>query len=136
MMKFNGEKAEADHQVSSTTNLINGNIQSETIQMEDSTAKAPFKSLSQMGQQEPKQYQKQPQNRPNPLDDRRVNAVLPLIAPKTLIDEIPLQLESLDFVAQSRFNCEKIIQGKSDRLLVVIGPCSIHDPEAALEYGK
>lgn len=58
----------------------------------------------------------------------------PLIQPELLISEIPLTDKSLDTVIQGRKNAIEIITGKSDRLLVVVGPCSLHDPVMALKY--
>jgi 3-deoxy-7-phosphoheptulonate synthase len=51
-----------------------------------------------------------------------------------LLSEIPLTQESLNTVVQGRRDAVQIIMGKSDRLLVVCGPCSLHDPTTALEY--
>jgi len=67
--------------------------------------------------------------------DLRILATKPLVAPAVLEAEIPLTDERATIVEQSRRNVESIITGADDRLLVVVGPCSIHDPEAALEYG-
>ncbi|TVY16443.1 Phospho-2-dehydro-3-deoxyheptonate aldolase, tyrosine-inhibited [Lachnellula arida] len=58
----------------------------------------------------------------------------PLIAPELLISEIPLTHASLKTVLQGRRDAVEIIMGKSDRLLVMCGPCSLHDPATALEY--
>lgn len=58
----------------------------------------------------------------------------PLIQPALLIDEIPVSDASLDAVVKGRREAAEIVMGQSDRLLVVVGPCSIHDPATALEY--
>lgn len=58
----------------------------------------------------------------------------PLIQPELLLSEIPPSDVSLDTVVQGRRDAVDIITGKSDRLLVVVGPCSLHDPAAALKY--
>ncbi|OAV93816.1 3-deoxy-7-phosphoheptulonate synthase [Puccinia triticina 1-1 BBBD Race 1] len=50
--------------------------------------------------------------------------------------EIPLSLKAEKTVQAARDACAKIISGKDDRLIVVVGPCSIHDPEQALEYAR
>jgi len=53
-----------------------------------------------------------------------------------LAAELPLDDAGADFIDQSRRAAEEIIIGRDDRLLVVVGPCSIHDPAAALDYAK
>jgi 3-deoxy-7-phosphoheptulonate synthase len=68
-------------------------------------------------------------------DDERIKDITVLPPPEHLIRFFPIQgtaVESL--VAQTRKRIQSIMAGKDDRLLVVIGPCSIHDPHAALEY--
>jgi 3-deoxy-7-phosphoheptulonate synthase len=57
-----------------------------------------------------------------------------LIPPQLLISEIPITNASLETVLQGRKEAVEIIVGKSDRLLVICGPCSLHDPATALEY--
>ncbi|MES2694322.1 MAG: 3-deoxy-7-phosphoheptulonate synthase [Verrucomicrobiota bacterium] len=66
--------------------------------------------------------------------DLRIRAQKPLIAPAVLEDELPLSDAGAALVASSRRETAAILTGADDRLLVVIGPCSIHDPAAALEY--
>ena len=58
----------------------------------------------------------------------------PLIQPELLISEIPITNASLQTVVQGRKDAIQIIMGKSDRLLVICGPCSLHDPATAVEY--
>lgn len=58
----------------------------------------------------------------------------PLIPPALLISELPVSSASHKTVAQGRQDAIEIIMGNSDRLLVVCGPCSLHDPITALEY--
>jgi len=67
-------------------------------------------------------------------DDLRIEHIHSLVSPHTLMDEIPLSAASEDFVTRSRTAAEDILTGRSDRLLVVAGPCSIHDPKSAIEY--
>jgi 3-deoxy-7-phosphoheptulonate synthase len=69
-----------------------------------------------------------------PTSDLRIRAQKPLIAPAVLEDELPLPDAGADLVAQTRRGVASILTGADDRLLVIVGPCSIHDPEAALEY--
>lgn len=54
--------------------------------------------------------------------------------PGTLTSEIPLRAEEQNFIAQSRKSIEKILLGEDRRLLLIVGPCSIHDVEAAFDY--
>lgn len=67
-------------------------------------------------------------------DDLRIRAVRPLLPPAILIEEIPIEDESTEFVAASRTQVTNSLRGSDNRLVVVVGPCSIHDPMAALEY--
>ncbi|MCC5814336.1 MAG: 3-deoxy-7-phosphoheptulonate synthase [Leptospira sp.] len=69
-------------------------------------------------------------------DDIHIEALKPLLPPAILIEELPLSEEASELVAHSRKTIENIITGKDDRLVVVVGPCSIHDPEAGIEYAK
>jgi 3-deoxy-7-phosphoheptulonate synthase len=69
-------------------------------------------------------------------DDVRIDTLKPLLPPAILMEEIPLGEEASRAVASSRAEVADIIDGKDDRLVVVVGPCSIHDPEAGLEYAR
>ncbi|KAK5633264.1 hypothetical protein RRF57_008978 [Xylaria bambusicola] len=60
----------------------------------------------------------------------------PLIPPALLISEIPMTDASLQTVVKGRRAAVSIIMGRSDRLLVIVGPCSIHDPAMAQEYAR
>ena len=71
-----------------------------------------------------------------PTSDLRIRAVRPLVSPAVLAEELPLDDAGADFVAQSRRTVEDILAGRDDRLLALVGPCSIHDPAAACEYGE
>ncbi|MEI6676926.1 MAG: 3-deoxy-7-phosphoheptulonate synthase [Verrucomicrobiota bacterium] len=68
-------------------------------------------------------------------DDLRISGLNPLISPAILAYYLPVTDPAAELVADTRGQCDAILRGKDDRLLVVVGPCSIHDPEAALEYG-
>lgn len=70
------------------------------------------------------------------VDDLRIAQIKPLIPPAILMEEIPLSTAGSDFVAASRKSIEQIMRGKDDRILVVVGPCSIHDVVAARDYGQ
>ncbi|KAL0058208.1 hypothetical protein AAF712_015124 [Marasmius tenuissimus] len=68
------------------------------------------------------------------IQDRRVIGYDPLVQPALLKHETPASRESLRTIAAARYNAGKIIAGADDRMLVIVGPCSIHCPEQALEY--
>ena len=67
-------------------------------------------------------------------DDLRIAGINPLISPAVLAYYLPLTEQASELVASTRAQADAILRGDDDRLLVVVGPCSIHDPEAALEY--
>ncbi|MGD9831797.1 MAG: 3-deoxy-7-phosphoheptulonate synthase [Piscinibacter sp.] len=69
------------------------------------------------------------------IDDVRIGAVRPLINPALLQERVPLQDDTLALVEASRAQIADVLHGRSDRLVVVVGPCSIHDHDQALEYG-
>ena len=66
--------------------------------------------------------------------DLRIRTIKPLIAPVSLEAELPLSEAGAECVARARREIAAIISGADDRVLVVVGPCSIHDPVAAVEY--
>jgi 3-deoxy-7-phosphoheptulonate synthase len=69
-----------------------------------------------------------------PTSDLRIRATTPLPAPAALEAEIPLDDLGATRVSIARREIAAVMAGRDDRLLVVVGPCSIHDPEAALDY--
>jgi len=70
-------------------------------------------------------------------DDERIKDVTPLPPPEHLIRFFPISGTPVEkLVGDTRRHIRHIMQGKDDRLLVVMGPCSIHDPAAALEYAR
>jgi 3-deoxy-7-phosphoheptulonate synthase len=70
-------------------------------------------------------------------DDERIENIVTLPPPEHLIRFFPIQGTAVEAqIAETRARVREILQGRSDRLLVVIGPCSIHDPLAAVEYAK
>ncbi|KUI69950.1 Phospho-2-dehydro-3-deoxyheptonate aldolase, tyrosine-inhibited [Cytospora mali] len=71
---------------------------------------------------------------PQLADDTRVEGQDPLIPPALLISEIPMEPTALETIVKGRNEAAEIIMGRDNRLLVVVGPCSIHDPATALEY--
>jgi 3-deoxy-7-phosphoheptulonate synthase len=75
--------------------------------------------------------------RTSSVDDERIVEVQVLPAPEVLIQHFPIRGSPIEgFVARSRAALRRILRGQDDRLLVVIGPCSIHDPAAAVEYAR
>jgi 3-deoxy-7-phosphoheptulonate synthase len=69
-------------------------------------------------------------------DDLRITAVKQLMRPEELLSEIPTTGPVAEVVAAGREGIQKVLRHEDDRLVVVVGPCSIHDPEAAIEYAK
>jgi len=69
-------------------------------------------------------------------DDLRIRSITPLATPAVVKDEIPAPPAALATVHATRARLQRILAGGDDRLVVVIGPCSIHDPRAALEYAS
>ena len=70
------------------------------------------------------------------LRDRRIERVEPLVAPVTLLDELALSDEHAEVVRQGRAEVHAILGGVDDRLLVIVGPCSVHDVDATLDYAR
>ena len=68
--------------------------------------------------------------------DLRIRASRPLLAPAILEEEIPLDDAGAALVERSRREVAAVMSGSDPRLLVVVGPCSVHDPEAALDYAR
>jgi 3-deoxy-7-phosphoheptulonate synthase len=69
-------------------------------------------------------------------DDLRIREIKELLAPAVVRDEFPLTETAAEVTSESRHEIHRILHGADDRLLVIIGPCSIHDPKAALEYAR
>ena len=67
-------------------------------------------------------------------DDLRIRGTNQLISPEQLIAEISVSDRAAETVANARQAIHRILTGEDDRLLVIVGPCSIHDPAAAREY--
>jgi len=66
--------------------------------------------------------------------DTRITGYEPLLSPAALLDELPLNDKATGTVEQSRAEVRAVLDGSDDRLLVIAGPCSVHDPVAALDY--
>jgi len=69
-------------------------------------------------------------------DDVRIEALKPLIPPAILMEEIPVSDTGSETVAEARRAISACLRGEDDRLVVVVGPCSIHDTAAALDYAR
>jgi len=71
-----------------------------------------------------------------PLENLRVRGVTRLITPSQIKEQQPASPAQVDTVLQGREAARAILRGEDDRLLVIAGPCSIHDPKAAMEYAN
>lgn len=67
-------------------------------------------------------------------DDLRINGMDEALAPESLIEQFPVSDESSSLVFTKRNEAAQIVRGEDDRLLCIVGPCSIHDTHSALEY--
>ncbi|MGP1939095.1 MAG: 3-deoxy-7-phosphoheptulonate synthase [Arsenophonus sp. ET-DL9-MAG3] len=70
------------------------------------------------------------------INELRTQFIDNLITPQALVDEFPLSKKIIENVTKSRKAIKSILVGQDQRLLVIIGPCSVHDTQAALEYAK
>ncbi|MCA3231406.1 MAG: 3-deoxy-7-phosphoheptulonate synthase [Cupriavidus sp.] len=78
-----------------------------------------------------------PPDRTSVTDDAHVDDIIPLPPPEHLIRFFPIRGTAVEtLVTQTRQRISGILHGQDDRLLVIMGPCSIHDPQAALEYAR
>ena len=78
-----------------------------------------------------------PVDKTSQTDDQRIQDITVLPPPEHLIRFFPIQGTAVEkLIARTRKVIHEIMRGKDDRLLVVIGPCSIHDPAAAIEYAR
>ena len=69
-------------------------------------------------------------------DDVRIESITELLDPEALIADLPASETAQQTVNAARTGIHNILQGADDRLVVVVGPCSIHDPKAALDYAQ
>ena len=70
------------------------------------------------------------------IDDTRIDAVRPLITPALLMEKLPGSAATLALVERSREAIARVLHGEDERLVVVVGPCSIHDHGQALDYAR
>ena len=68
--------------------------------------------------------------------DLRVESIRPLLPPAILLEELPLSDAAAITVSRAREEVARILRGEDDRLVVIVGPCSIHDPGAAVDYAQ
>jgi 3-deoxy-7-phosphoheptulonate synthase len=69
-------------------------------------------------------------------ENTRVSGVTRLVTPREVKDKLPASPEVLSKVSEYRETCRRILRGEDQRLLVIVGPCSIHDPVSAIDYAK
>ena len=69
-------------------------------------------------------------------DDIRIDEIRQLLPPSLLLSELPILESSAQLINSTRSDIESVLNGLSDKLLVVVGPCSIHDQKAAIDYAE
>ena len=69
-------------------------------------------------------------------DDIRIDEIRQLLPPSLLLSELPILESSAQLINSTRSDIDSVLNGLSDKLLVVVGPCSIHDRKAAIEYAE
>lgn len=69
-------------------------------------------------------------------DDLRIAGITEVTSPEQLLQQYPMSTKASEVVARSRTAIHDILHGKDDRVFVVVGPCSIHDPKAAMAYAE
>jgi 3-deoxy-7-phosphoheptulonate synthase len=79
---------------------------------------------------------KEPSTRTGRIRDQRIVRHVPLSAPRELMDEIPLSDAHSEVLIRGRADVQRVLHGRDDRLLVVVGPCSVHDVDATREYAE
>jgi 3-deoxy-7-phosphoheptulonate synthase len=75
-----------------------------------------------------------PRQQSDRVRDRRIERVVELVSPAEILEDLPLGTEREDAVLAHRAKVKAILDRDDDRLLVIVGPCSVHDPDAAVEY--
>src|SRR5262244_3696944 len=73
---------------------------------------------------------------PQPTRDLRIRRFRPLVPPAILLEELPLSDTGVTTVTRGRAEVARVLHGEDDRLVVVVGPCSVHDPSAGLDYAQ
>jgi 3-deoxy-7-phosphoheptulonate synthase len=70
------------------------------------------------------------------VSDTRITGYEPLLSPAALLEELRLTEKAAETVERTRAEVRAVLDGTDDRLLVITGPCSVHDPEAAIDYAR
>eukprot|EP00002_Diphylleia_rotans_P018716 TRINITY_DN3620_c0_g1_i1.p1 TRINITY_DN3620_c0_g1~~TRINITY_DN3620_c0_g1_i1.p1 ORF type:complete len:393 (-),score=91.63 TRINITY_DN3620_c0_g1_i1:139-1317(-) len=70
------------------------------------------------------------------IDDVRISEIRPMLPPALLLEELPLTDIAHKTISRTRKHAADILHGRDDRILVIVGPCSIHDEKAALDYAR
>ena len=71
-----------------------------------------------------------------PIDDVRIDQAQPLITPWVLAEELPLPAPQAQTIADARRSIEQVLGGTDRRVLAIVGPCSVHDPDALLDFAR
>ena len=71
-----------------------------------------------------------------PTSDLRIESIVSIQSPRSLLDELPLSAAASNAITAARQRISNILHGHDNRLLVVVGPCSIHDIDAAVDYAE
>src|SRR5919108_1107544 len=77
-----------------------------------------------------------PRQHADRVRDQRIERVVELVPPAEILADLPLGVEREDAVLRHRGEVRSILERDDDRILVVVGPCSVHDPEAAMDYAR
>ena len=75
-----------------------------------------------------------PRQQSDRVRDRRIERVVELVSPAEMLEDLPLGPDREDAVLARRAEVKSVLDRDDDRMLVVVGPCSVHDPEAAVDY--
>src|SRR5262245_37849193 len=77
-----------------------------------------------------------PRQHADRVRDRRIERVVELVSPAEILEDLPLGTDREDAVLANRAEVKSILDRDDDRLLVIVGPCSVHDADAATEYAR
>jgi len=77
-----------------------------------------------------------PRQQSERVRDQRIERVVELVSPAEILEDLSLGSKREDAVVDHRAEVKSVLDRKDDRLLVVVGPCSVHDPEAAMDYAQ
>jgi 3-deoxy-7-phosphoheptulonate synthase len=77
-----------------------------------------------------------PESQIDAVRDQRIEQLVPLVTPQTLLEELPLTEEHAEVLLRGRAEIHAILDGEDDRMLAVVGPCSVHDVTATVDYAR